>query len=68
MCSWDVFDDFDATTPDLTGDTYGRYVPQSVLNKDGTPLDIDIVINEIFGDNDELYVEYSDGPQPYRVR
>jgi hypothetical protein len=50
------------------GDTYGRYIPQSILNKDGTPQDIDIVVNEIFNDNDELFVEFSDGPQPYRVR
>ena len=52
----------------LPGDAYGRYIPQSVLNKDGQPLDIDIVVNEIFGDGDELYVEFSDGPQAYRVR
>ncbi len=43
-------------------------MPQSVTNKDGQPLDIDIVVNEIFNDNDELYVEFSNGPVPYRVR
>ena len=47
---------------------YGRYVPQSVQTKDGNPLDIDIVINELFGDGDEIYVEYSNGPMPFRVR
>mmetsp|Transcript_22905 Transcript_22905/g.58437 ORF Transcript_22905/g.58437 Transcript_22905/m.58437 type:complete len:440 (-) Transcript_22905:427-1746(-) len=50
------------------GEVHGRYVPQSVTNKDGQPQDIDIVINEIFGDGDEVYVEYSSGPMPYRVR
>mmetsp|Transcript_37672 Transcript_37672/g.83892 ORF Transcript_37672/g.83892 Transcript_37672/m.83892 type:complete len:441 (-) Transcript_37672:2613-3935(-) len=50
------------------GEVYGRYVPQSITNKDGQPLDIDIVVNEIFNDGDELFVEYSNGPMPYRVR
>lgn len=50
------------------GEVHGRYVPQSVTNKDGQPQDIDIVINEIFADGDEVYVEYSSGPMPYRVR
>lgn len=43
-------------------------MPQSVTNKDGQPQDIDIVINEILSDGDEVYVEYSNGPMPYRVR
>lgn len=30
--------------------------------------DIDIVVNELFGDNDEVFVEYSNGPMAYRVR
>ena len=50
------------------GEVYGRYVPQSVCNRDGTPLDIDIVINELFNDGDDVFVEYSQGPMPYRVR
>ena len=50
------------------GDVYGRYVPQSICTKDGTPLDIDIVLNEIFTDGDEIFIEYSNGPMPYRVR
>mmetsp|Transcript_2579 Transcript_2579/g.4376 ORF Transcript_2579/g.4376 Transcript_2579/m.4376 type:complete len:436 (+) Transcript_2579:107-1414(+) len=50
------------------GDVYGRYVPQSVSNKDGQAQDIDIVVNEIFADNDEVFVEYSNGPMPFRVR
>lgn len=50
------------------GDVYGRYVPQSVSTKDGVPLDVDIVVNEIFSDGDEIFVEYSGGPMPYRVR
>ncbi len=52
----------------VAGDVYGRYVPQSVTNKDGQPQDIDIVVNEIFSDGDEVFVEYSNGPMPYRVR
>ena len=50
------------------GEVYGRYVPQSVQAKDGSPLDVDIVVNELFRDGDEVFVEYSNGPQPYRVR
>lgn len=50
------------------GEVYGRYVPQSITTKDGQPLDVDIVVNEIFNDGDELFVEYSSGPMPYRVR
>ncbi|GAX72798.1 hypothetical protein CEUSTIGMA_g253.t1 [Chlamydomonas eustigma] len=50
------------------GDVYGRYIPQSITTKDGQPLDVDIVINELFGDGDELYVEYSNGPMPFRIR
>ncbi|KAG1680749.1 hypothetical protein FOA52_008082 [Chlamydomonas sp. UWO 241] len=50
------------------GEVYGRFVPQSITTKDGQNLDVDIVVNEILSDGDELYVEYSNGPQPYRVR
>lgn len=50
------------------GEVYGRYVPQSVMTKDGQPLDVDIVLNEIFHDGDELFVEYSSGPVAYKVR
>lgn len=50
------------------GEVYGRYVPQSVTNKDGQAQDVDIVLNEIFNDGDDVYVEYSNGPMPYRVR
>eukprot|EP00198_Chlamydomonas_reinhardtii_P009683 XP_001699020.1 predicted protein [Chlamydomonas reinhardtii] len=52
----------------VCGEVYGRYVPQSVNNKDGQPLDVDIVVNEIFNDGDELFVEFSNGPVPYKVR
>lgn len=52
----------------ISGEVYGRYVPQSITNKDGQPQDIDIVVNEIFNDNDEVFVEYSNGPMAYRVR
>ena len=50
------------------GEVYGRYVPQAINNRDGQPLDINIVINEIFNDGDEVYTEFSNGPVPYRVR
>mmetsp|Transcript_34108 Transcript_34108/g.61492 ORF Transcript_34108/g.61492 Transcript_34108/m.61492 type:complete len:458 (-) Transcript_34108:462-1835(-) len=50
------------------GEAHGRFVPQSIVTKEGQPLDIDIVVNEIFGDGDELFVEYSSGPTAYRVR
>ena len=52
----------------MLGEVYGRYVPQSIQTKDGLPLDIDIVVNELFGDGDDIYVEYSNGPTPYRAR
>lgn len=50
------------------GEAVGRYVPQAVMNKEGKPLDIHIVLNEIFSDNDEVMVEYSNGPVAYKVR
>uniref|UniRef100_A0A7R9VJD9 Uncharacterized protein n=1 Tax=Chlamydomonas euryale TaxID=1486919 RepID=A0A7R9VJD9_9CHLO len=50
------------------GEVYGRFVPQSVTSKDGQALDVDIVVNEILNDGDELYVEYSNGPQAYKIR
>ncbi len=43
-------------------------MPQAVNNRDGQPLDVDIVVNEIFDDGDEVFVEYSNGPVPYKVR
>jgi hypothetical protein len=43
-------------------------VPQSVCNKDGQAQDVDIVVNEMFEDGDEVLVEYSNGPTPYKVR
>lgn len=58
----------DSFLPPRAGELYGRYVPQSVSNKDGQPMDIDIVLNEMFNDGDEMVVEYSGGPQPFRVR
>ncbi len=55
-------------TPYVAGDVYGCYVPQSVLNRDGQAMDIDIVLHEVLHDGDEVFVEYSSGPQPYRIR
>ena len=50
------------------GATLGCYVPQSVLTKDGQPLDVDIVLSELASDGTELFVEYGNGPDAYRVR
>jgi len=50
------------------GDVPSAYVPQSVLQADGTILDVDIVLNEMLGDGDELYVEYSHGPTVFKCR
>lgn len=38
------------------------------MSKEGQALDIHIVLNEICGDGDELFVEYANGPVAYRVR
>lgn len=46
----------------------GTYVPQSVMTKDGKPLDIDIVLSEFISDGSELFVEYSKGPIAYKAR
>eukprot|EP00955_Chlamydomonas_euryale_P092339 364699-Chlamydomonas_euryale.AAC.7 len=56
------------TCMNACGEVYGRFVPQSVTSKDGQALDVDIVVNEILNDGDELYVEYSNGPQAYKIR
>eukprot|EP00879_Flechtneria_rotunda_P027528 GHRR01029494.1.p1 GENE.GHRR01029494.1~~GHRR01029494.1.p1 ORF type:complete len:381 (+),score=140.39 GHRR01029494.1:430-1572(+) len=50
------------------GETLGRYVPQTVLSKDGTVLDADLVLSEVVFDQDELFVEYSEGPIAFRTR
>lgn len=46
----------------------GSYVPQSVMTKDGKPLDIDIVLSEFLQNGSELFVEYSRGPIAYKAR
>lgn len=51
-----------------TGELPNSYVPQSVLQTDGTILDIDIVLNELLADGDELFVEYSKGPTVFECR
>lgn len=50
------------------GDVLGSYVPQAVLDKGGQVLDVDIVLNEVFGDGDDVHVEYANGPAAYQVR
>uniref|UniRef100_A0A383WE37 Uncharacterized protein n=1 Tax=Tetradesmus obliquus TaxID=3088 RepID=A0A383WE37_TETOB len=46
----------------------GKYVPQTVLSKDGNVLDVDLVLSEAVSDQDEVLVEYSDGPTAFRTR
>ncbi len=50
------------------GEVHGRFLPQSVSNKEGQPQDVDIIVNEILSDGDEVFVEYGNGPTAYRVR
>lgn len=50
------------------GEALGRYVPQTVLSKDGNVLDVDLVLSEAVSDQDEVLVEYSDGPTAFRTR
>lgn len=50
------------------GESMGIYVPQAVLSKDGTVLDVDLVLSEAASDGDELVVEYSEGPLAFRTR
>jgi hypothetical protein len=52
----------------LAGEAPGRYVPQTVLSKDGSVLDVDLVLSEAVSDQDEVLVEYSDGPTAFRTR
>lgn len=50
------------------GDSPLRWVPQAVSSSYGQPLDIDIVLNEMFKDQDHVFVEYSSGPLAYQAR
>lgn len=50
------------------GDISGAFVPQSVSNKDGQLLDVDIVLNEVFEEGAVLQVEYSKGPSAFQAR
>lgn len=50
------------------GEAMGVYVPQTVLSKDGSVLDADLVLIEAVSDQDEVLVEYSDGPTAFRTR
>jgi hypothetical protein len=43
-------------------------VPQTVLSKDGSVLDVDLVLSEAASDQEEVLVEYSDGPTALRTR
>lgn len=45
----------------------GCYVPQAVV-KDGTVLDVDLVLSEVVGDGELLLVEYSSGPVAFTTR
>lgn len=50
------------------GESLGYYVPQSVLDKDGRVLDIDLVLSEAVADGGEVVVEYGAGPLAFRSR
>lgn len=39
-----------------------------MLTKDGTVLDVDLVLSEVVADQDEVYLEYSDGPVAFKTR
>lgn len=45
----------------------GCYVPQAVV-KDGSVMDVDLVLSEVVEDGELLMVEYSTGPEAYTVR
>jgi hypothetical protein len=49
-------------------DTPRRYLPITILNKDGLVVDVDLVLKEVVKDGDELYVEYGIGPQAYTAK
>lgn len=40
---------------------------QSVLTRDGVPMDGDVVLNEMLENGDEVFVEFGPGPQQFRV-
>lgn len=55
--------------PVCAGKAAGHYVPQSVLDKEGRVLDVDLVLSEVVLAGDaSLTVEYGPGPQAWRVR
>jgi hypothetical protein len=45
----------------------GCYVPQAVV-KDGSVLDVDLVLSEVATDGELLLVEYGPGPVAYTTR
>lgn len=42
-------------------------MPQAVI-KDGTVLDVDLVLSEVAADSDVLHVEYSTGPVAFTTQ
>lgn len=50
-----------------TGEVMGCYVPQAVV-KDGSVLDVDLVLSEVATDGKLLLVEYGPGPIAYTTR
>lgn len=56
-----------AAVPVPTGEVMGCYVPQAVV-KDGSVLDVDLVLSEVATDGELLFVEYGPGPVAYTTR
>lgn len=50
------------------GDVPAAIVPQSIVLKDGSVADPDLVLNEVVGDGEEVKVTYSSGPEALTER
>lgn len=50
-----------------TGEVMACFVPQAVV-KDGSVLDVDLVLSEVASDGELLLVEYGPGPIAYTTR
>lgn len=56
-----------AAVPVPIGEVMGCYVPQAVV-KDGSVLDVDLVLSEVATEGELLLVEYGPGPIAYTTR
>jgi palmitoyltransferase ZDHHC9/14/18 len=52
----------------IAGTVPGGFVPQAVLNHEGTVLDVDSVVNELFADGDSATVRFGPGPEAFTTR